>query len=372
MRFLIFTIEALIFLLPAFVLTAASAVNCPKESEDTIKIGLLIPDNKSAAARQGAEIAIREANSKGGVNGQLFSLIVRSMEGPWGTGSRQAVNLIFDHEVYAIMGSHDGRNAHLVEQAATKSRVVFLSAWTGDPTLTQAFVPWFFSCVPNYNQQADALIREIYNKGKFSNIAVISDRSYDSRSALRNFLQKVTDSVKPEPFQLFYDNRSNSFIDLLSRIKISEVHAVVIFVEPPASLEIIRLMRQGKMMQPVFGFLALIDENNGSPRHLLNYENIVFVSSVNLSTKKGLAFSEEYKRTYGILPGDVASYAYDGMSILIEAIRNSGPDREKIQQSMAQISFDGVTGIIQFDEKGNRKGTPGFVEIKNGIPVSIK
>ena len=46
------------------------------------------------------------------------------------------------------MGSHDGRNAHLVEQVATKSQVVFLSAWASDPTLSQAFVPWFFSCVP--------------------------------------------------------------------------------------------------------------------------------------------------------------------------------------------------------------------------------
>ena len=84
------------------------------------------------------------------------------MEGPWGTGSKQAVNLVFDEEVVAMLGSHDGRNAHLVEQVSAKSRVVFLSAWSGDPTLAQAFVPWFFNCVPNDLQQADVLIEEIY------------------------------------------------------------------------------------------------------------------------------------------------------------------------------------------------------------------
>ena len=95
------------------------------------------------------------------------------MEGPWGTGSKEAVSLIFDDEVTAIMGSHDGRNAHLVEQVTTKTRIVFLSAWASDPTLSQAFVPWYFSCVPNDMQQADVLIKTIYKKSN-TKLAVIS------------------------------------------------------------------------------------------------------------------------------------------------------------------------------------------------------
>jgi len=60
------------------------------------------------------------------------------------------------------------------------------------------------------------------------------------------------------------------------------------------------------------------------------------------------------------------------MNILIEAIRRAGTEREKLQKAVAGIKYEGVTGVIQFDEKGNRKGTPGFVEIKNGIPVTVK
>ena len=86
-------------------------------------------------------MAVRIANRKGGLNGRHFELVARSMEGPWGTGSKQAVNLIFEEEVWALIGSHDGRNAHLVEQAATKSTVVFVSAWSGDPTLVAGFCP---------------------------------------------------------------------------------------------------------------------------------------------------------------------------------------------------------------------------------------
>ena len=134
------------------------------QKTETINIGLLVQDKSSLAAKQSAELAIKMANNDGGINGCQIQLLTKDMEGPWGTGSKQAIKLVFEDKVWALLGSHDGRNAHLVEQAATKSIVVFISAWSSDPTLSQAFVPWFFNCVPNDRQQADAMTEEIFNK----------------------------------------------------------------------------------------------------------------------------------------------------------------------------------------------------------------
>ncbi len=171
-----------------------------------IKIGLLIQDSSYISVVQGAELAVRNANSKGGLNGRRFLIVVRSMEGPWGTGSKQAVDLIFEEKVWALLGAHDGRNAHLVEQAATKSQVVFVSAWSGDPTLSQAFVPWFFNCVPNDRQQAGSLIEEIYNRRKIIQVAVVYGNDYDSKTALDNFLKQAKMSGKPEPVLFCIDD----------------------------------------------------------------------------------------------------------------------------------------------------------------------
>jgi ABC-type branched-subunit amino acid transport system substrate-binding protein len=163
-----------------WILIIPEAIAAQKTLEtDSVKIGLLIPENKSLAASRGAEMAISKANENSGFNSRPFKLVIRSMEGPWGTGSKEAVNLIFKENVCAIMGSHDGRNAHLVEQVITKARIVFLSAWASDPTLSQAFVPWYFSCVPNDLQQADALIEEIYTKRKIVRIAAVAGNDYD-------------------------------------------------------------------------------------------------------------------------------------------------------------------------------------------------
>ena len=169
--------------------------------------------------------------------------------------------------------------------------------------------------------------------------------------------------------QLSLDSTGKNINDLTEKILRADPGCVVLFLQPPASLKIAEQMNLKHLNRPVFGTLTLLNEDLISGKDLKEYQNVNIVSSVNLSGEKGSSFSSEYRRKYGSLPGAVAAYAYDGMNILIEAIRKAGTERENIQKAMAEIKYEGVTGIIQFDEKGNRKGTPGFVEIKNGIPV---
>jgi len=69
-------------------------------------------------------------------------------------------------------------------------------------------------------------------------------------------------------------------------------------------------------------------------------------------------------------PGTVASFSYDAMSVLIEAVSKAGnPDRELIQESLENIQYRGVTGLIKFDDKGNRLGNFEIRKTKNGVPL---
>jgi branched-chain amino acid transport system substrate-binding protein len=362
-------ISILFLLSVGFIVPDVNALQITGRQDSTIKIGLLIQNNNSFAARQGAELAILKANETDGYKRKKFQLVVRSMEGPWGTGSKQAVDLIFDEKVAVLMGSHDGRNAHLVEQVSTKARIIFLSCWAGDLTLSQAFVPWFFSCIPNDLRQADALFEEVYNKRNLNNIAAISDNGYDSKLTMESFVKKAEAKGKHISLQLHYDIQNKDFNDLIIKINKADITGIILFGQPSASLNIIKKLEQKKMTQTVFGSLSLLDEDEMPDHNLSVYKNIVLIYPRNLSGSKGLAFREEYLRKYGKLPGVVAAYSFDGMNILIEAIRKSGLDRENIQKTIAKMRYAGVTGLIQFDEKGKRIGTPGIMEIKNGVQV---
>jgi branched-chain amino acid transport system substrate-binding protein len=361
----------LTLILLEFISTGKVVSQDLNNSAKTIKIGLLIPEKGSMAAVQGAELAIREANEKGGLNGFRFQLIVRSMEGPWGTGSKEAVNLIFEEKVWALLGAHDGRNAHIVEQAATKSIVVFVSAWASDPTLSQAFVPWFFNCVPNDNQQASSLIEGIFNKGNFKKVAVVSGDDYDSKMTLNCFLKASAKSGRQDPVQFKYEDYNLDLNDLSDGIIRTKADCIVLFCPPKAAIRVTRYLILKKVNLPVYGSLMIMNENELSASDFGVYDNTVSVPSGNWTGKENISFRKEFQKTFKKIPGMVASYSYDGMNVLIEAVRKAGSnDLDVIRKTLADIHFNGATGPIQFDNKGNRLGIFEIMKTKNGVPES--
>ncbi len=351
----------------------AFALTLMQQPENIIKIGLLVPDKTTIAAIEGAELAIKEANRNGGINGTQLQLMVKSMEGPWGTGSKQAVSLIFEEKVWALFGSHDGRNAHLVEQAGTKAQVVFLSAWSGDPTLSQAFVPWFYNCLPNDFQQAETLVEEIYNKKNLNRVVIISDEEYDSNLACFNFLRKIELDEKNEPVNFTYENYSENINRLIDEIEMEHADCIVLFCNPLISFKIFREIKKRGMSQPLFGSLNLLNEDMLSEQELIEYNDALLIPSPAWIKSKSTIFKEKYIEVYGKEPGMVATYAFDGINLLVEAFKIAGsPNREKIQHALTGIDYEGITGPIRFDDKGNRLGPYYIVTVKNGIPVLAK
>lgn len=324
--------------------------------KNTVKIGLLIQTNNTFEAINGAELAIEKVNRNGAYAGRQFELIVKSMEGPWGTGSKQAVDMIFNDRVVAIIGSHDGRNAHLVEQATTKAHIVFLSAWAGDPTLSQAFTPWFFNCVPNDNQQAERLVNEIKHK-KFRKVLIVTDSDYDANSALKSFMRKTAELNLPVPDTIAAGISEKEIFETAASVKRMNPGCVLLFTKPVSAEILLQRLNAIGYSGPVYGPLSVIGETT----RLLEYpdvmENLVLLTSGNWFLKENSEFAASYQKKYGAWPGARAAYAYDAVNVLINNIQESGDDRETLHKTLINCVSEGVTGTIKFDEKGNRKYT---------------
>jgi branched-chain amino acid transport system substrate-binding protein len=341
--------------------------------EDTVvKIGLLIPGPEATSAKHGAELAIREANRKGGYSGHPFRLVVHSTEGLWGASSKVSVSLVFEEEVVAIMGSLDGRNAHLAEQVAAKTRILFLSSWATDMTLSRAFVPWYFRCIPNDEQQATTLIQEIYQKRKITNVAIIGTEDYDSRNAVHAFVKAAASMNVATPKQFLFQSSDQDFQMILREIDHCDVEAIVLCGKPTLASEIMPMIQQRNMDQTIFGSISIMDSQKASDPDWDILEKMNLVSSGHWFTKEGIAFHKAFQRAFGYQPGAAAAYAYDGINVIIEVIMKSGPDRDKIIDAFAETNFKtGATGEIRFDANGNRMGTPSLMMIKNGNPSVI-
>lgn len=333
------------------------------QQTDTIKLGFLIQETYKNSASNGALLAATIINERGGISGKPVKVIVKGMEGPWGTGSTQAVSLIFEDNVWALLGSHDGRNAHLVEQAATKSIVVFVNAWSSDPTLTQTYVPWFFNCMPNDKQQGEALIEDIYTRQGFKNVVTICDDSYDSKQALTGFIKYLRPQIHKQPKQLQYEGISRLPL-LYSRIQQANPECMVIFCRPSAALSVARFLKEKQVKIPMYGTLTILDENELSIADLRSFNQVMKVADALPKGPKYNEFRQRYMATYGKTPGLVAAYAFDAANVLMEAIKKAGvKDREKIQHELNNLAYEGLTGVISFHENGDRVWQPSMVKV---------
>jgi ABC-type branched-subunit amino acid transport system substrate-binding protein len=338
--------------------------------KDTVKIGLLIAENKLHAAEYGARLAINHANTSLPA-GYTFKLIIKKMEGPWGTGSKEAVDLVFKEKVTAIITSVDGRNDHLAEQVSAKTHVPIISVWSADPTLGQAFVPWYFSCVPDNSQQTSFLVDEIYNKRKISKVAVVADNSYDSRSAASNFQKHAAFSGKPDPEIIYFDQLHPLFKEITEEIRNRHFGGVVILAKSAQVSELSQLLRKIETPPVIFTSLLLEGEEELSTKTLENIQGVYMISPGYMFNPDGLAFIQEFSKKFGYRPGAVAAYAYDGVSVLTDAKKRTVNDRSGLQDALMKTDHNGITGNIQFDKNGNRTGRLFFMILKEGKLVLL-
>jgi ABC-type branched-subunit amino acid transport system substrate-binding protein len=335
---------------------------------EPVRVGLLIPtagrdSALGAQVRLAAELAVARANERGGFEGRPIQLVVRGVEGPWGSGTAKVVELVFEEEVWAILGTLDGRTAHVAEQVVAKGQVSLVSPWAPDPTLTQINVPWFFRCLPDDRQQAEALLREIGERG-IGPIATVAGDGYDARVAAQAFARAAGPSVT---LQLSFVEGSGDFAGVLDALEQHGIAGAVLYGPASDVAGLARGMRAAGMEQALFGDLTLASEAwSAAAREAL--EGAVLVAPGHWHTPAGRTFAQEFRETYGVEPSPPAAYAYDGMGLILEAIARGGLDRHRIRDALAAIRLRGVTGEIRFDERGNRVGSVHLMEIVTGRP----
>ena len=324
-------------------------------AQQSVNIGLLIQDKSELSALRGAELAVKIANQHGGLNGLKFNLVTKSMEGPWGTGSKQAVSLIWEDQVCVLLGSHDGRNAHLVEQASAKSIVPFVSAWSSDPTLSYAYIPWFFNVVPNDEQQAQILINEIFNAKGLARELIIVDETYDSKQAAGSYLKYSDIRGRIPPVTINFEEFRNRPELFTGMIRASGTDCIVMLCGPETALISTRLFQKNHITMPVYGSFLTLNENRMSEMDFRMLKTKVIVPDAGWPAPKLNDFKNLYKSTYGTDPGPVAIFAFDAMNTVIEAIRKAGDtDNESIREALAGIRYEGVTGTVHFGKLGIR------------------
>jgi branched-chain amino acid transport system substrate-binding protein len=103
----------------------------------------------------------------------------------------------------------------------------------------------------------------------------------------------------------------------------------------------------------------------------MNYTSVAGPVSVYPQAKQ---FADEYKKKFGKNPEPFAAQAYDATAIAIKAVEavtkgGKAPTREAVSADIRKVKHTGITGAVEFDEKGDPKKALYFVlQVANDNP----
>jgi branched-chain amino acid transport system substrate-binding protein len=321
-----------------------------------ILIGYFGPDDpdhpRYGDAWKAAHLAVERANREGGFQGKPFRLVPVWSDTPWSAGAALLAKLVYQRHVWAIVGGPDGSTTHLAEQIVAKARLPLVSPISGDRTANAANVPWIVSLLPADPLQVPVLRDRLARVPKEKGFAIVSADDHDSRMfvrALENSLKEK--ALTPRISLVVAAGRPDRDRAVVPDLAASGLDAVVIVGDAATSARIVRSLRERGFTGRILGTVAMAREEFRTLAGA-EAEGVVF-PLVYEPGRDGGDFERAFRDIGAGPPDFTAAFTYDGVRLVIAAVRRAGLNRVRIGDALRELApFPGVTGILTWDSMG--------------------
>lgn len=345
------------------------------------KIGGIGPVSGGAAiygqaVKNGAEIAIKEINDAGGINGSKINFDFQDDEAD-PEKAVNAYNNLKDKNMQILMGTVTSKACIAVADKTFKDNIFQLT-----PSGSSA------ECITNDNafqvcftdpNQGIASAQYIATKKIAKKVAVIYDSS-DIYST--GILDKFTSEASKQGLQIVASEAFNadSKTDFSVQLQKAKTAGAELIFLPIYYSEASLILAQADTMKyaPIFfgcdGLDGILGVKNFNKTLA---ENVMLLTpfAADATDAKTQAFVKAYKDSYGDVPNQFAADAYDAIYIIKAAIEKAGvkpTDKtadicKKLETAMTEIKVDGLTGSsMSWQATGEVNKAPKAVIIKNG------
>lgn len=346
----------------------------PPEGLAEVKLGWFGPDDpahpEGGSSYRGATLAVEEANAEGGFRGVPFRLVAGWSDSPWTGGAAQAARLVYREEVWAIAGSVDGAATHVVEQVAVKARVLVVGPGGTDGSVNMANVPWMLSLLPSDAAQAPRLVDALSASVLGGTFAVLSGTDHDSRAAWDAVRAELTRRGMAPAQHLELGPEETGIAMPVTAVVARRPRAVLVLSGARTAGRIVRELRKAGHAGPVLGGATL--GRDGFRREAREAaEGAVFPLLAEPSPAWD-AFVERFRKRFGREPDYAAGSSYDAVKLLVQGVREAGPNRPRILDAVRSLSpFAGVAGKVDFDSLGRNRRAVGLGTVRRGRVVPL-
>lgn len=321
----------------------------------------------ASEGEQGARLALEHVNASGGVRGR--ALEARNFSGAYNSGARVALqvaeSLSKDPRVVAVIGHTNSSASLAAAQVYNEQHVAQIAPTTTAPLYSQAG-PYSFRLVASDEHQArfladqvmakaDARIAIVYVNDDYGRalhmmldaalaqraVRPVYEGSYVEDDTANGAAELIGSIAAAHPTILVWLGRASEFKRIASRLRAAVPHAEVIASDG-------------------FGGSA-VESDSGGLFDGVHYVRLVDVDRADTALQR---VRGEYEKLGRGELSDQAALAYDAVLLVAQAIREVGPDRERIRDWLARLGTDhpaypGITGPLSFQRLGDR--APSYV-----------
>lgn len=329
-----------------------------------IKIGFLGPlsgDNANSGADMlnAAKLAVDEINADGGVLGQQVEIVSADDGCDPQTGTAAAQKLL----VSGIVGVAGGycSAAAIPETVVFHPRgIPFISSAATNPTLTERGMDTVFRTVGRDDQQGPFAARFLAGPGGAKKLAILHNNTVYSKG-LAEQTRAANDELRLGMEVVFFDAITpgeRDYSSALTKIKTSGADTLY-FTGYLAEAGLI--VRQAKDLRLPLRLTGGDATNDAAVIKTAGAAAEGFISTTAplpafLSGAAG--FTKTFTERFGAAPGPYSIYEYDAVKVLADAItRAASTDPKKVTKALRTTQWNGLTGDIAFDGKGDRQKT---------------
>ena len=324
----------------------------------------------------GVRLAIEEANAKGLIIGGekvAFEMLSEDDEGKENKGPIIAQKFV-DAKVAGVVGHLNSGVTIPASAVYNQAGIPMISGSATNPKLTEQGFKVAFRTVGRDDQQGPAIASYLVAEHKPKSVAVIDDATAYGEG-LANEVEKTLKAAGINVLPREKGTQeTRDWKAILTKLKGKGPDAIFYGGMDSGAGP---LLKQGREL----GLKAVFSFGDGACTEKMK-ELAGPASEGMVCSQAGIpvqaaskAFLDAFKKKFNSDPLIYAPFTYDGTNLLIAAMQAANSiDPAKYLPELAKIKFEGASGHIEFDEKGDRKDAEMTIfTMKNGTitPVAI-
>lgn len=349
-----------LYLLLSFAALLLTGCRFPNQNDAfyDIRIGVILPlsgENKvhGKAALDAIEMAVREANRKGGVDSRKIQLIIKNSGGNPDKAAEIAEDMIENDNIVAFIGAHSSAEALELKLAAEKHGVPFIASMASYEKLTE-HADYTFQCAMNDEFQGAALASYLVYNRRANKAAIMFNTGkgaiYQRAIALRT-MQALVDFSTIEPLRLTYQDDEESFENQIRQCIREDVEIIVL---PEYAKTALRFILEARKLGFKGGFAGCDSFDDKLLTASSENLGVCFFSTpyyAGNKSEENIKFKALMKKYYKRIPAFAEAMGYDSMQMLIKALKDAYTPDDIAMNLKDMRSFSSVCGSLSYHDQ---------------------